>query len=683
MCEYNLCILCWHQKNPNHGWGLNFPLFCFPIPVGSDIKVRARYPFTYLSIGSVLNNIPVGLNKHKLLISDIIVMYEDGLPTNRYDGSTFTNGAQLLTNDDQPTNATVMPTYRAELPTHGADLLTNVADLPTNGDDLPTNEADLPTNGAGAELPKIEFEKSKHEAEVPTNGVRVPTNGAEVTPIEAKLPTNGAQLPTGILVAMFQYMDINDLWTSTGVCKEWCSVVDKNVLLWKSRIRRHCVKNISHRDLLTTPMYKNLITADKLRLFLRQLTRLEDNKSKQICTVRTIDCMAASYKGMKSMKKSELPFKRNQNYKGVFDMILEDRRLVASVYDKIHIWNIDTYQITNMFDPDRLDRPKVIVTCFALLENCMVLGTSKGLVRLVDLASNRIIFTTQKNSHYISDVCVKERVVATVDLYGNVTVWLYATDPHPHLVDKPTGFLTNVTRDGDFPIPDQYPQVASKKQHRIIDFTVGRIPTSVAMNSMISNCSFHTYFLATTYDNYLTIYQQGRLWNCFETNSTIFCLTLCDNWIALGIQGFSYAEGFNEPFTIWPVATLARLDQWPLIPLIHFHTGNTDPISSIFMDLEILILGSFTGDLHRIDIKDVEKSTINTDIVIIRLHDVIEKKKFGIQYLGCLKKDSDAVVWTVKADCYRVFCGDETGKIRIHDFLMFEDEVRKSLPELR
>lgn len=46
----------------------------------------------------------------------------------------------------------------------------------------------------------------------------------------------------------------------------------------------------------------------------------------------------------------------------------------------------------------------------------------------------------------------------------------------------------------------------------------------------------------------------------------------------------------------------------------------------------------------------------------------------GVSLLGTLRTHAYRdFVWAVKTDCYRIFSGDETGKIVIHDFLMLDD----------
>ena len=104
-------------------------------------------------------------------------------------------------------------------------------------------------------------------------------------------------------------------------------------------------------------------------------------------------------------------------------MILDSNRLIASVYDTIQVWDLSTYQMTNLLNPKSLDSPNAATTCFAVLRDklvnflhfCNILltllgkvcGTQNGLLKLIDLDSGKGVATTRRNSNYVSDVCVK------------------------------------------------------------------------------------------------------------------------------------------------------------------------------------------------------------------------------------------------------------------------------------
>ena len=58
--------------------------------------------------------------------------------------------------------------------------------------------------------------------------------------------------------------------------------------------------------------------------------------------------------------------------RGVYDMILDSNRLIASVYDTIQVWDLSTYQMTNLLNPKSLDSPGAATTCFAVLQDRLV-----------------------------------------------------------------------------------------------------------------------------------------------------------------------------------------------------------------------------------------------------------------------------------------------------------------------
>ena len=121
-------------------------------------------------------------------------------------------------------------------------------------------------------------------------------------------------------------------------------------------------------------------------------------------------------------------------------MILDSNRLIASVYDTIQVWDLSTYQMTNLLNPKSLDSPGAATTCFAVLRDrlvkcqqiartltcCLnpkirwwssfeilirttrkVCGTQNGQLKLIDLESGKVVSTSSKNHNYVSDVCVK------------------------------------------------------------------------------------------------------------------------------------------------------------------------------------------------------------------------------------------------------------------------------------
>ena len=103
--------------------------------------------------------------------------------------------------------------------------------------------------------------------------------------------------------------------------------------------------------------------------------------------VYTIDCLEAELNGKKVVKSDEWeathnyrsttgsplkPTGRHLCCRGVYDMILDSNRLIASVYDTIQVWDLSTYQMTNLLNPKSLDSPGAATTCFAVLRDRLV-----------------------------------------------------------------------------------------------------------------------------------------------------------------------------------------------------------------------------------------------------------------------------------------------------------------------
>lgn len=451
---------------------------------------------------------------------------------------------------------------------------------------------------------------------------------------------DGAHLPSEILVIVFQYLDSESLILAKLTCKSWLELIDTSVLLWKARIRHHCVSHPGHLPLLHLPIYTQIKqSAPRLQLFLRKLSRLQDNLVNNRYKVRTIDCLEAEFEGKKVVKSSE--WERNHNYKGVYDMILDDNRLVASVYDTIQVWDMSTYHISNILNPKLLDQPQAATTCFAVMDDRLVCGTQNGLLKLIDIDSCQLVSTTRRNNNYVSDVCVKGDSVASLDWYGVVTMWKYSTSTHTNSSTKSSSHLVNVTQEGQFEGPRL---LASREVERLLDFT--------------------SEFLVTTYKCHLTCYRHGEFFRSYPAHSDIFCISIVGDRVAFGCKG--------DTATASPVAGVMRLAASGPPQVIYINTSDNDPVISLCMTSSLLTLGDVNGELHRIDVEELEFPEQGE--VTVSLPAAKESKQHGIRYLGTLRTHAYRdFVWAVKSDPYRIFSGDETGKIVIHDYLMLDD----------
>ena len=103
--------------------------------------------------------------------------------------------------------------------------------------------------------------------------------------------------------------------------------------------------------------------------------------------------------------------------------------------------------------------------------------------------------------------------------------------------------------------------------------------------------------------------------------------------------------------------------------IIYLRTRDNDPIISISFNNKTLILGDTNGELH---IVNVSSLVFPDREVTVELGD--NENIHGVKFVSTIRTHEYwACIWALKTDSYRVFSGDETGKIIIHDYLMFED----------
>lgn len=437
-------------------------------------------------------------------------------------------------------------------------------------------------------------------------------------------------MPSEVLVIVFQHLDLASLLLTKVTCKAWLELIDSSVILWKARIRRHCCLHPAHLPLLSLPLFLDIRrSATRLQKLARRLARLHNNIQDNKCKVVTINCLEAEYKG-KRVEVSE-EWERNHNYKGVYDMILDNNRLIASVYDTIQVWDLATYQMTNLLNPKSLDTPLAATTCFAVLADLLVCGTQNGLVKLVDMKSGEVVATSQRNSSYISDVAVVGETVVSVDWYGEVTVW--------RLRKGQKRALDNVTGEGRYTVPAV---LGVREVERLLDFT--------------------DQFLVTTFKCHLTCYRKGEFFRSYPAYSDVFCINIMGDRVAFGCKGDRSS----------PVAGIMKLDSSGPPRVVYLKTSDNDPVISICLQQDLLTLGDVNGELHRVDVTDLKFP--DQGEVIISLENKEDAFNYGIKHLGTLRTHAYRdFVWAVKGDSYRIFSGDETGKIMIHDYLMLED----------
>jgi len=484
------------------------------------------------------------------------------------------------------------------------------------------------------------------------------------------------RLPAELLVLVFQHLDPGTLVSVRCTCRAWCSLVTHSVLLWKHRIEQHCLSSPADRPLLSLPLYKDMARdAVRLQAFHRRLARLQSNIQRGRYSVRRINCLEAELGGRRVVRSEE--WESTRNYRGVYDMILDNNRLIASVYDTIQVWDLHTYTITSLLNPKSLglevaqsrlevkarDSPHAATTCFAVLGDKLVCGTQSGDIKLILLSTGEVVCQVRRSQTYISDVCVRGETVEAVDWYGAVAVYSHQGNT-----------LTDITGDG-WEVPRL---LAGREVERLLDFT--------------------PEFTVTTYKSHLTCYRKGEFYRSYPAHSDIFCLSIVGRTVAFGCKG----DG-------GPVAGLMALGQGPP-QVIYLRTPDNDPVISLHLTPSLLVLGDVNGELHRVQVGGIKFP--ESGEVTVELARGGEEKgggggegeggegageaeggavgggeggvgggggevaefAHGVSLLGTLRThEYRDFVWAVKGDSYRLLSGDETGKIVVHDFLMLDD----------
>ena len=306
-------------------------------------------------------------------------------------------------------------------------------------------------------------------------------------------------LPSEILIMVFSNLTLEELDTARKTCLRWKSLISNSVHLWKCMIKKHCDSKQSLKKIPEFSIYNDIVNnSEKLEIFYRKLLKIENNVLSNNYRVRTIDCLEAEINGMKVEKHSE--WSRNHNYKGVYDMVLDKNILVASVYDTIQVWDMSQYKMTNMLPSKLLDEPQSKTTCFTLVaEQFLVCGTQNGFLKIFSLAGE-MVAKSRANSNYITDVYAHGATVASLDWYGDVTLWRVQL-PGPDTAAAPQ--LETVSAAGQFVVPRL---LAKRDCERLLYFS--------------------SDYLVTTYLTHLTCYNKSQFFRSYPAPSDIFCICI-------------------------------------------------------------------------------------------------------------------------------------------------------------
>ena len=439
-------------------------------------------------------------------------------------------------------------------------------------------------------------------------------------------------LPSEILIMIFSNLNVDDLENARQTCSRWKHLISSSIHLWKCLIQKFCDKNVPLKKLLQMSIYSDISNnATKLEIFFKKLLKVDENVLSNNYRVRTLNCLEAEIDGKRVEKDSE--WNRNYNYKGVYDMVLNKNILVASVYDTIQVWDMSKYKISNILPSKLLDEPLSKTTCFALLDDkFLVCGTQNGFLKLFSLTSGEMLCKSKVNSNYIADVTVDGDDIASVDTYGDVILWKLSQDSGTNSYQ-----LSNKTSEKRFLVPHI---LAGREVERLMDSS--------------SN------FLVTTFRSHMTCYHKCEFFRSFPAPTDVFCISIQEDKLAFGCKGDNNSSS----------AGILNLDPNKFPSLIYIRTRDNDPIISISFNNKTLILGDTNGELHIVNVSNLVFP--DRGEVTVELGD--NENSHGIKFVSTIRThEYRAFIWACKTDSYRVFSGDETGKIIIHDYLMFED----------
>jgi len=432
-------------------------------------------------------------------------------------------------------------------------------------------------------------------------------------------------LPTEVLVLVFSHLDLESLDIASSTCKKWSILISESVQIWKSLIRHHCAEHKQKQLILQMPMFKQIMnSSEKLQCFYRKLIKIEDNVRSNKCRIRTLNCLDAEFDGKKVVRSSE--WEKNHNYRGVYDMILNKNRMIVHVNDAVQVWDLATMSLTNMLCGDTIAERSI---CTAVSGNLLICGTENGYIKVFDLDEGKFLSKNRVTSNYVSAIKVRGSLLISVDCLGEITKWIIKEN---HLVLHDDELYTKATK---------LMGIKVKVKERTIDF--------------------NKKYLVTSFGEHLLLFRYGEFFRSYPAPSDIFCIGINDNMLAFGCKG-------NRDS---PVAGILKLG-WDRVPqVVYFKTRDNDPVISLSFNEKFLIFGDTNGEIHIIDILNLVFPE-NGELIVELSKDT--ENSNGILYIGTIRThDYRAFIWACKTDPYRIFSGDETGKIIIHDYLMFED----------
>jgi len=432
-------------------------------------------------------------------------------------------------------------------------------------------------------------------------------------------------LPSEILVLVFSNLDLASLDNSRKTCKTWNTLIATSVQLWKSLITRFCAIHTHKQYILEMQMYKNILkSSSKLEQFYRKLVKIDDNFLSNNYRVRTLNCLDVEFEGKKVVKSTE--WEQNHNYKGVYDMILDKNRLVVHVNDAVQVWDSESLLVKNIVGGQIIAERSI---CTAVYHDTLICGTESGFIKLFHLKTGAFLSKNRANSHYVSTLKLKGSLLISVNCLGEISKWSLNTPGK--LVLQEDEFCTNATIN----IP-----IKVKVRERCLDFNEN--------------------YLVTFGQHFLLLSRYGEFFRSYPAPSDIFCIGIEGDRLAFGCKG-------NRDS---PSAGILKLGCDRMPQVVYIRTRDNDPVISLSFNHKFLILGDTNGELHIIQVENLvfpESGEVTVELGS-------EGNMHGLAFVGTIRThEYRAFIWACKTDPYRIFSGDETGKIIVHDFLMFED----------
>jgi len=448
------------------------------------------------------------------------------------------------------------------------------------------------------------------------------------------------RLPAEVLEKIFCHLDTQSIQSIHQISPYFQNIIDCSILLWKHKIKEFCHNRPTIKESLNYTEYlQHQTCAKRLRSFYHSLLNLKNNFNSGNLTKTEIDC-----KSVVQQKVLIPDSPGNSNFmRGVYDMVLNEGRICASVYDTLQIWCTKESRLVKHYTDKALDHGLTTTRCFTLHKNLLFCGTDNGYLKIIDINTDQLIAKQRVNSDCVADVKCRGDMIITLDWFGNIFFWAF---------DNPVLRQIKVDSGEAFHVPHLLRQ---RDMERLLDFD--------------------TNYLITTYKCHITMYKFGLnegLVISFPVYTDVFCIELQHNLLAFGCKGGPRHEGSQF---IHPVAGVANLNYSP--PRFHyFRTQDNDAVISLCMTSTHLILGDINGEIHIIDIQDLPFPEIET------FSDLEERGQNRLLYTLKSHNYRD-FIWALKFDGFRLYSGDDTGRIIVHDFLHTEPGLQSSAKRRR